>query len=762
MGTESLGCMKADYLKRKADGEVKKQNYRDAIEHYTEALKLLEANGTKTKGQGGQNHLVLSNRSLALTRCGRYASALEDANRCVLLKPRWAKAHWRKAQALKGLKRRAEALEALKASYDRVDAPRGDDEGDREREEVAKEIRRVVASMRREEIAQWIVNALAKLQEGGAIKAATLEDVSKEEKVEACFRHIKISHQQDQSGAERSVYFDKVYEWLLDSCICDREAYELRSAIYCKAKCLKQAQADAMLAVACTHKHYSDAANSSGPSGATTVAKYKDLARTYCQLGVAYTCEKSDHDDVDLAQGVKCFSQACEYDSKEDKYQSKLKEFAEKLSPQETARVQDLLRQAQAGEYKHSHLLQGERGVQIHQMIVSITFREGTRGGLTAAVREELRGSFAKHFMCRSTLDVQFAFIKFSEAGGLTVGLEIHIRCAADSANLRTAKGFVKDLCSPSYASTIYSIIEGENTERQLGRSIQAASAELSDITESVRAQQGTDDFEFSYLLGGKASAGRVEGDQKPARPKTEIELPYKMYKLVLADGSPCERAEKHGFAMSRVYYSKAELPDEVYAQLCDSSLRWRQSSDEVKIILLQVPRGLKASRDLGVQMLPDFVKCASRSGEEVYFEGKLCRGIIPEQSMWEYDADTGALTFYLKKMNLELLSKSYQHAEMWWPKLCVHHTEIQWDDYEKDYSDLPEPIMQQYEKNEIQSKLLNNLEYKERLKNEALQESDELRKRLRQERLHEMRTGQSLSWVDLNQGKKSKKRIGL
>ena len=40
MGTESLGCMKADYLKRKADGEVKKQNYRDAIEHYTEALKV--------------------------------------------------------------------------------------------------------------------------------------------------------------------------------------------------------------------------------------------------------------------------------------------------------------------------------------------------------------------------------------------------------------------------------------------------------------------------------------------------------------------------------------------------------------------------------------------------------------------------------------------------------------------------------------------------------------------------------------------------
>ena len=36
------------------------------------------------------------------------------------------------------------------------------------------------------------------------------------------------------------------------------------------------------------------------------------------------------------------------------------------------------------------------------------------------------------------------------------------------------------------------------------------------------------------------------------ARPKLEMELPYKMYRLVKADGTLCERIDKHPFAMSR------------------------------------------------------------------------------------------------------------------------------------------------------------------------------------------------------------------
>lgn len=52
----------------------------------------------------------------------------------------------------------------------------------------------------------------------------------------------------------------------------------------------------------------------------------------------------------------------------------------------------------------------------------------------------------------------------------------------------------------------------------------------------------------------------------QPARPKLELELPYRMYRLVRADGSAVERVDKHPFCMSRVYYDASEKPEEVRA----------------------------------------------------------------------------------------------------------------------------------------------------------------------------------------------------
>lgn len=43
-----------------------------------------------------------------------------------------------------------------------------------------------------------------------------------------------------------------------------------------------------------------------------------------------------------------------------------------------------------------------------------------------------------------------------------------------------------------------------------------------------------------------------------------ELELPYRMYRLVRADGSAVERVDKHPFCMSRVYYNATEKPEEV------------------------------------------------------------------------------------------------------------------------------------------------------------------------------------------------------
>lgn len=33
----------------------------------------------------------------------------------------------------------------------------------------------------------------------------------------------------------------------------------------------------------------------------------------------------------------------------------------------------------------------------------------------------------------------------------------------------------------------------------------------------------------------------------------------------------------------------------------------------------------------------------------------------------------------------------------MWWPRLLKAHASIAWDDYEKDYSDLPEEVLQRH-----------------------------------------------------------------
>jgi len=48
-----------------------------------------------------------------------------------------------------------------------------------------------------------------------------------------------------------------------------------------------------------------------------------------------------------------------------------------------------------------------------------------------------------------------------------------------------------------------------------------------------------------------------------------ELELPYKLYKLVKADGRPAERVDKHPFCMSRVYYDATEKPEEVGVGRC-------------------------------------------------------------------------------------------------------------------------------------------------------------------------------------------------
>lgn len=67
-------------LKEKGNAALQSGKFEEAIKHYSDAIEL-----DKT------NHVLFSNRSAAYAKFGKYALALEDAERTVELKPDWAK-----------------------------------------------------------------------------------------------------------------------------------------------------------------------------------------------------------------------------------------------------------------------------------------------------------------------------------------------------------------------------------------------------------------------------------------------------------------------------------------------------------------------------------------------------------------------------------------------------------------------------------------------------------------------------------------------
>lgn len=72
---------------------------------YTEVLRLGSNSISTCK--------LLCNRSRAYAGALRYSEALQDASSAVAINSSWAKAHWRKAVALRGLKRFLEAVQAF-------------------------------------------------------------------------------------------------------------------------------------------------------------------------------------------------------------------------------------------------------------------------------------------------------------------------------------------------------------------------------------------------------------------------------------------------------------------------------------------------------------------------------------------------------------------------------------------------------------------------------------------------------------------------
>jgi len=85
--------VKAQELKEKGNQAFKVGKFDDAIQFYTEGLKLAKS----------EQHVLYSNRSAAFAAKNDYSKALEDAQKCIEVNPSWSKGYFRVGKALLGI-----------------------------------------------------------------------------------------------------------------------------------------------------------------------------------------------------------------------------------------------------------------------------------------------------------------------------------------------------------------------------------------------------------------------------------------------------------------------------------------------------------------------------------------------------------------------------------------------------------------------------------------------------------------------------------
>jgi len=216
--------------------------------------------------------------------------------------------------------------------------------------------------------------------------------------------------------------------------------------------------------------------------------------------------------------------------------------------------------------------------------------------------------------------------------------------------------------------------------------------------------------------------------------------------------GSAIERVDKHPFCMSRIHYNTKDKGRDVWVEMMDHSCRWTQTASEITVQALKVPPG-SSKQELNILIDTRYIKIAAADGSHIYLEGELAKSVIPEESAWVHlgGHNEEGFVLYLKKMNLELFSDNATHMHSWWSRLFTCHCEIKWDDYDKDYSDLPAPVMEDHLLMEHAKEQTRQIEYKESDERDDANERNDARKRNRQERLAEMRGGSYKSWVQLN-----------
>ncbi|KAI8111066.1 hypothetical protein M9434_004639 [Picochlorum sp. BPE23] len=692
-GSAELRRLKASHLKKRGDSALHEANYKVAKEMYSQAIALSPSNDVEVLKK------LFSNRSLTHFRTSKYAEALQDADAALEMAPRWAKGHWRRGTALVGMGRLGDAVDAFAQARTIENS-----------EECDQKLKEIIRSMHTEALASKLLDLLDKSYQQGAL-APPRQEIADDLLVhEGAYILINKTQKSARSGSQSGsmgTFGETCYSWTIHGGPSPFEAYIFRSRVSKCCKCFLQAREDATLALS----EVSKSVQWDKTSDTISVSK---AATAYVALGEAFLAE-SGHPDRDAFRALKALRKAIDCGCDDQNVYDAFQEATESLSKEQ-------VEQAMLEVYAEGSIMSAQRE-QSRLVGVVVLFPTATPRSMNSYCREMLRW-LAAEALNVDKASVALERIRAAKHGELHVSLSVSIpRLTKEAAELQ------QDLVAfwaSKQGSRDMDLLISHLGEPDLG------SLDVSVV--SPGAQSGEEDIHTASQEGTLT---------QPSAPKTELDVPYRHYRLVDSLGNPAKRAQKHAFCMSRVYYNRAEIQQETWVELGDGSCRWRQSGSEVRIIVLGVPPHLPA-KQLEVDIQPYYISIKNRADGSTYLEGKLHRGVIPDSSFWTQLGGKGedGLCITLAKMNLEVLHKHWMHSEMWWSKLFENHAEIAWDDYEKDYSDLPEEVLERHYVTEAKRDEQKQVERVDEKRRKRLTEADDVRKKNRMLALAALRDG--------------------
>ena len=779
--TKPLNLIKLNHFKTKASAHLKDGNYVAAYETYSMCIVMVLESSSSSSSHKKRNKdetLVLEslycNRSLTYEKAGKYTLALEDALKC---RDTNSKAKWRAAMALKGLNRFPDALECFRESYRLLPAS--------ERPSYFGEYNKVICNvtkrLTREDLGRYVMKEV-----NAVCLPPRLETVTKLEQEEAMFRAIREEHSQKRKPGD---YYTYVAKWVLKPMSLSM-AYIQRSQMFYKANCFKQARLDAAMAIEnckggvsrkesmkesekeTKKEEKKEEEEEEGKEDeynisykeASIYVKYNDRSLkvepfAWYLLGKGFQGEPgfSKEDFVpDHNAAGKCFARAQHLDPDNEMYRNAFRAMTSNLDNAEMSAVlNDKHEQYETSEFGIVDYDSNTDGdVYLGHGKVTFECVNAKLMMFTTASRFQLREYISKS----ANIELKKVLIESVKLVSSTSTKEDENKeneAFSPSSSTSLCVEFQMDFASDNeHAKKYMNAIDKE--QKIVLKTLGLGKFSFVGIEFVAAKTLSFKGYGFGRILQEEISAGKeIVVAQRPSK---AIDLPYQNYKLTHSDGTPIERVEKHAFGMTEIHYDKGHMgrnKENVWVSLMDDSIRWRQSISEVKVIVNTVPKDRYTKHHLDVSIKTKSLKITDRDTKEVYVSGELEYHFLPESSSWYHlqGDDEDGFVFLLEKANLKLLSKAddCEHADMWWDRLFSAHCKIAFDDYDKDYSDLPAPIMNTHLAFEHSKQSVSHIEFEETKERDSCQAKDDIRKRERQERLNVLRGGGAYkSWVRL------------